>query len=139
MEYLVEPETAIKQYFSNRKVLYLLILLNLLFETLMTIYIIKNEEFIIKELNQIYRFWHLNDFRRFFETVTAASSGINVILYFYGFYTVYSHKVTNYQLFTVLLMVSVFFGILLTYLNVLNLLMFLMKCFTYVYARYVLS
>lgn len=118
LEYLVEPETAIKQYFSNRRVLYMLILMNLLFETLMTLYIIKNEEFIIKELNQIYRFWHLNDFRRFFETVTATSTAINVVLYFYGFYTVYSHRVTNYQLFTVLLMVSVFFGILLTYLNV---------------------
>jgi len=60
-------------------------------------------------------------------------------MYFYGFYTVFSHKVTNYQVFTVVLMISVFFGILLTYMNVLNLLTFILKCFTYIYARYVLS
>mmetsp|Transcript_3382 Transcript_3382/g.5691 ORF Transcript_3382/g.5691 Transcript_3382/m.5691 type:complete len:135 (-) Transcript_3382:219-623(-) len=50
-----------------------------------------------------------------------------------------SHKVTNYLVFNVVLMISIFMGILLTYLNVLNILTFILKCFTYVYARYVLS
>lgn len=64
---------------------------------------------------------------------------MNSLLYIYGYYTIFSHKVTNYQVFTIMLMISIFFGILLTYLNVLNLLMFIMKCFTYIYTRYVLS
>lgn len=92
--------------------------LNLLFETLLTIYIVKNEDFILSQLNQIYRFWQLDDFKTFFEVVTAANTLLNTMMYFFGFYTVASHKVTNYQVFTVVLMVSVFFGILLTYINV---------------------
>ena len=64
---------------------------------------------------------------------------LNSILYIHGFYTIFSHKVTNYQCFTIFMMISIFAGILLTYLNVLNLLMFILKCFTYVYTRYVLS
>lgn len=37
------------------------------------------------------------------------------------------------------MMISIFIGILLTYINVLNILLFVLKCFTYVYTRYVLS
>lgn len=119
--------------------LYLLIAINLAFEILMTVYIIKNENIILTELNQIYRFWHVEEFRLFFETITKVSSALNVILYFFGFYSVYSHKATNYQIFVILLMISIFFGILLTYLNILNLMTFILKSVTYVYARYVLS
>lgn len=113
--------------------------LNCIFEALLTVYIIKNEFFILKQLNQIYRFWHLDDFKNFFEGVTCINAAMNSLLYVFGFCTIFSHKVTNYQIFTIMLMVSIFFGILLTYLNVLNLLMFIMKCFTYIYTRYVLS
>ena len=96
----------------------MILALNLIFETLLTVYIIKNEEFILKQLNQIYRFWHLNEFKNFFETVTGVNAALNTCMYIFGFYTVFSHKVTKYQIFTVVLMISIFFGILLTYLNV---------------------
>ena len=96
LEYLVEPEVAIKQYYSNRNVLYFLLSLNLLFETLLTIYVVKNEDFILNQLNQIYRFWQVDDFKMFFETTTGANTVLNTLMYFYGFYTVFSHKVTNY-------------------------------------------
>lgn len=119
--------------------MYFLLTLNCIFEALLTVYIIKNEFFILKQLNQIYRFWHLDDFKNFFEGVTCINAAMNSLLYVFGFCTIFSHKVTNYQIFTIMLMVSIFFGILLTYLNVLNLLMFIMKCFTYIYTRYVLS
>ena len=118
LEYLVEPEIAIKQYFSNRSILYFLLALNLLFETLLTVYIAKNEQFIIRQLNQIYRFWHVDEFQNFFEVVTGINAVLNTMMYLYGFYTVFSHKVTNYQIFNVILMISIFFGIMLTYLNV---------------------
>lgn len=139
LEYLVDPEIAIKQYFQNRNILYFLLTLNLLFESLLTVYIIKNEFFILKQLNQIYRFWHLDEFKSFFEGVTCINAALNSLMYVFGYFTIFSHKVTNYQVFTVLLMISIFFGILLTYLNALNLLMFILKCFTYIYTRYVLS
>jgi len=37
------------------------------------------------------------------------------------------------------LMVSIFTGIMLTYVNVLNMLSFIIRCFTYVYSKYVLN
>ena len=66
LEYLVEPQSAVEQYISNRNVLFFLIGLNLIFEGFITTYIFQNEDFIIKQLNQIYKFWHTENFRQFF-------------------------------------------------------------------------
>ena len=51
LEYLVEPEVAIKNYFHNRNLLFFILALNLVFENLLTVYIWKNELFILKQLN----------------------------------------------------------------------------------------
>lgn len=118
MEYLVEPDQAIKNYFEVRNHLYFILLLNLLFEALMTVYIVKNELEILNNLKRIYKFWHVRDFQNFFEVITAANASINLVMYLFGFYAVFSHKVTNYQVYLVFLMVTVFTGILLTYINV---------------------
>ena len=87
----------------------------------------------------MYKIYHLDDFKQFFTGVTIVNALFNSLMYVFGFYTIFTHRVTNYQIFTLLLMISVFFGILLTYLNVLNILMFILKCVTYVFSRYVLS
>lgn len=118
MDYLVEPDQAIKNYFDVRNHLYIILLLNMVFECLMTMYIVKNELEILTNLKRIYKFWHVRDFQNFFEVITAANASINLVMYLYGFYTVFSHKVTNYQVYLVFLMVTVFTGILLTYINV---------------------
>ena len=120
--------------------MYAVLALNLVFEIVMTVYIFKNEMLILNELGRIYkRYWHLEQFRKFFEVTTCSVSVINVLIYIHGCYAIYSHKVTNYQIFLAFLMLAIFVSILLTYLNVLNLLLFVMKCFTYVFTRYVLS
>ena len=118
MEYLVEPDQAIKNYFEVRNYLYFILLLNIIFEGLMTTYIVKNELEILQNLKRIYKFWHVRDFQNFFEVITAANASINLVMFLFGFYTVFSHKVTNYQIYLIFLMVTVFTGILLTYINV---------------------
>lgn len=119
LEYLIEPDNAVRSYNESRSYLYVLIAFNIIFEIMMTIYIFQNELQILKELQMIYqKYWHLDQFKEFFELTTTANMTLNILLYTYGFYAIYSHKVTNYQVFLVMLMVSIFIGILLTYLNV---------------------
>ena len=139
LEFLVDPQQAVDMYVSNRNILYLLLGLNMLLELLITVYVFKNEGAILRQLNEMYHIWHAQEFKDFFEGCTFISSAFNSFLYVFGFYTVFSHKVTNYTIFTMLMILSIFFGIMLTYLNILNILMFVLKCFTYVYSRYVLS
>lgn len=139
LEYLVEPQLAVGQYVKSRNILYGLLSLNLIFELTITMYVFRNEEFILKQLNQMYHIWHANDFKQFFEAITLLNTVFNSFMYLFGFFTIFTHKVTNYTVFTLLMLMSIFFGIMLTYLNVLNILMFILKCFTYVYSRYVLS
>ena len=128
-----------KQYFTTRNYLYVLLILNLLLETLLTVYVFHYESFIIDQLNQVYKYKEVEKFKQFFEMITKSTAALNSLLFMYGFYTVFSHRVTNYLVFNIALMVSIFTGIMLTYLNVLNILTFIVKCFTYVYSRYVLS
>ena len=118
MDYLVEPDQAIKNYFEIRNYMYYILLLNVIFEALMTAYIIKNEMLILNNLKRIYRLWRVKDYQYFFEVITAANASFNAFMYVYGFYAVFSHKVTNYQIYLVILMITVFTGILMTYLNV---------------------
>ena len=62
LEYLVEPDQTIKSYYQNRNALYILIAFNFLLEILIAIYIVKNEDFILKQLYEVYRYWHIKDF-----------------------------------------------------------------------------
>lgn len=139
LEFLVDPQQAVEMYVCNRNILYLLLAANMVLETLITIYVYKNEGAILNQLNEMYHIWHAEEFKDFFEGATFINTSFNAVMYVFGFYTVFSNKVTNYTVFTMLIIISIFFGIMLTYLNILNILMFVMKCFTYVYSRYVLS
>lgn len=112
---------------------------NLIFELLVTSFVIRNENAILHQLNEMYHIWHLDQFKQFFETVTFINVVMNSIMWGFGLIAVLSHKATNYTIFCVLMVMTIFFGILLTYLNVLNILMFILKCFTYVYVRYTMS
>ena len=56
-----------------------------------------------------------------------------------GFYAIWSHKAISYDWFNNFLLISILSKVLVSYLNVLNLLVFIMKIITYMYARFVLS
>ena len=47
LEFLVDPEIALKQYFSSRNMLYILLTVNLLLETLLTLYVMTYESAIL--------------------------------------------------------------------------------------------
>lgn len=117
----------------------MILMFSLFFEGLLTLYIYRNEIQILQQLKHIYRIRHIENFRKFYENLVGLNTGFNILLYLFGMYSVCSHKVTNYQIFLVTMSFSIFASVLLTYINVLNLLLFILKCFTYVYARLVLS
>ena len=62
MEYYVEPDQAIKNYFKVRKYMFYILLMNLVFECMMTAYLVSNEQKIIEKLNRIYHVWNVKDF-----------------------------------------------------------------------------
>ena len=66
-------------------------------------------------------------------------TAINLFVYILGYYGLCSHKARYMGLFNQILLLSVFSKIVLSYLNVLNLLVFIMKIVLYLYARFVLS
>lgn len=57
----------------------------------------------------------------------------------YGFIALYTHKVTRYNTFNSWLLLCIFSKIVISYLNVLNLLVFIMKLVLYLYSRFLLS
>lgn len=63
----------------------------------------------------------------------------SALAYGYGFSALYTHKVKSYNSFNMWLLLCVLSKIVISYLNVLNLLVFIMKLVLYLYARFLLS
>lgn len=61
------------------------------------------------------------------------------LAYGYGYHALYTHKVKSYNIFNLLLLLCVLSKLIISYLNVLNLLVFIMKLTVYLYARFLLS
>ena len=64
---------------------------------------------------------------------------INTAVYASSIWVFRTNKVNAFTLFLGLMVVAVFSRILISYLNILNLIMFILKILEYIYARYVLS
>ena len=62
LEYMVEPDQALKDYLEVRNYMYFLLLFNLIFEVMMTAYVVKNEFQILNNLKHIYRLKRIKDF-----------------------------------------------------------------------------
>ena len=54
-EFALEPGQALKNYLHHRKVLGVLLSLNLLYEVSLIIYVLINRDFIMAQLGEIYR------------------------------------------------------------------------------------
>ena len=96
MEFLVDPESVVKDYFRSRLILLLIIWFNLTCEILLTFWVLKNEDSLLEHLMHIYKFVNHSDFRSFFEGATLSSFILNLLMYMYSSYAVYSHSVTKF-------------------------------------------
>ena len=138
-DFALEPGQALNNYLHHRMVLLTLLSLNLAYELLLLLYIIINREFVIIQLGEIYRNLSIEAISQAFVTGYSIDTVINVFVYILGFYGLCTHKVRYLGLFNQILLLSVFSRIVLSYLNVLNLLVFIMKIVLYLYARFLLS
>ena len=79
IEFVENPGIAMQLYFDHRMVLYILIMLNLFFESLLTIYMLRNKEYLMIQLNMVYRGISINDMAKMLDFMTAANLIINMI------------------------------------------------------------
>ena len=135
----MEPETAMRNYLHHRKVLMVFLALNLAFEILLYSYLFFNMEYIITQLAQIYKELTVEKLHRVFLICNGIDIFINFFMYSFAFYSVLTHKASKFSIFNSLLIIAIFSRIITSYLNVLNLLMFILKIVLYLYSRFVLS
>lgn len=138
-DFALEPGQALHNYLYHRKVLTALLSLNLIYELLLLVYIGVNHEFIMAQLGEIYRNLSMDAIGQAFITGYSIDTVINLFVYSTGFYALYTHRANYYNIFNNLLLFSIFSRIVISYLNVLNLLVFIMKIVLYLYARFHLS
>ena len=128
-----------KSYYKNRMLLYVMFLINLFFESILTLYLYRNKEFLLIQLNEIYRGYDKESQVKIFETLVITNLTVNFLQYVISFYAIFSHRVTNYQIMLFFLGVGMICRIGLCYVNVMNVFMLALKLLTFVFAKYVLS
>jgi len=138
-EFILEPEQAVKNYMYHRKVLCVFLVLSVMYEFCLDVYLWKNKEFIITQLTEVYKNLDVDKLTNLFIYSNTIDLMLNLTLYGFGFYSLRTHKVNTFQWFNTLMLMSIFTRIIISYLNILNLLMFILKIIVYLYARFVLS
>ena len=117
-DFALEPGVALGSYLHHRKVLSVLLSLNLLYELGLVIYVMTNRDFILAQLGEIYR----NSAMSTIENTFFACYGLDLVFsglaFGYGFSALYSHKVTHYNTFNSWLLLTIFSKIVISYLNV---------------------
>ena len=139
LEFIVSPETAISEYLYHRAILFVLIMINLFFEITIGIYTYRNSDILVTYLNQEYRNYTVSQLKDILFLLTYTNFAFNMFQYAFGFFALVSHRVTTYQIFNILMLVSIMLRIFMAYVNILNILMLILKCFTYIYSRYCLT
>jgi hypothetical protein len=106
-----------KSYMHHRKTMFIFLLLNMTFELLLYYYLFTNKEYMIAQLGEIYKEMSIERLATVFSVCNGIDMIINLFAYSFGFYAVYSHKVTCYNLFNGILVLAVFSRIIISYLN----------------------
>ena len=139
LDFVVGPNNAMKSYYKNRMILYVMFLVNLFFESILTVYLYRNKEFLLIQLNEVYRGYDKQRQILIFESLVMANLSVNLVCYVISFYAIFSHRVTNYQIMLFFMLVGMMLRVGLCYVNVMNVFMLVLKIFTFVFAKYVLS
>ena len=138
-DFALQPGQALNKYMHHRYVLGWLLALNAIYEVCLGYYIVRNRDFMLAQLGEIYRNLDMESITQVFITCYSVDTVVTVITFGLGFYALYSHKTKYYHWFNNMLLLSVFLKIIVSYLNVLNLLVFILKIVLFLYARFLLS
>mmetsp|Transcript_22211 Transcript_22211/g.29721 ORF Transcript_22211/g.29721 Transcript_22211/m.29721 type:complete len:128 (+) Transcript_22211:390-773(+) len=110
-----------------------------MYELGLVFYVLSNQDFILAQLGEIYRNSTMTSIQKTFFVCYGVDLLFSLLAFAYGFSALYSHKVTRYNSFNSWLLLTIFSKIVISYLNVLNLLVFIMKLVLYLYSRFLLS
>lgn len=106
-----------RNYLHHRRTLTILLLINMVFEMLLYTYLFLNLDFILAQLAEVYRELSYEELTLVFQVSNCADIAINVFVYVFGFYTLYSHKVSYFNIFNAILVIAIFSRIVISYLN----------------------
>ena len=117
-EFTLEPGQALKSYMHHRKIVTVLLSLNLFYELCLLVYVCFNYDFIMAQLGEIYRNSTMGTIAHTFLACYVFDFGASAMAYGYGFYGLYTHKVKTYNSFNLFLLLCVFTKLVISYLNV---------------------
>lgn len=106
-----------RNYVHHRRTLIVFLVLSFIFEVLLYNYLFSNMDYIISQLSEIYRELTFEKLRSVFQVSNGVDITINIFMYVFGFHAVFSHKVTQYNMFHAVLILAVFSRIVISYLN----------------------
>ena len=113
--------------------------MNLVFDLVLYAYLLHNSEFIVATLADAYRDIAYEKLYRFFMYGTVIDLMVNFVMYLVGKRALRSNRLLQYNHFTWCILATILSRIVVSYLNITNLVMFIMKIVLYLYARYVVS
>lgn len=117
-DFALEPGVALKSYLHHRKIVTALLSLNLLYELCLIVYVLCNRDFIMAQLGEIYRNSTIGTIEKTFFICYAVDFVASCFAFGYGYNALYSHKVKQYNVFNLWLLVCIFSKIVISYLNV---------------------
>jgi hypothetical protein len=138
-EFALEPGKALESYLQSRNLLAGLLTLDLIYEAILLVYIVKNYSFVLTQIAEIYRLFSLSSIDSVVTLAYSVDFIIGSITFMTGFYALWSHKTLAYEWFIKLVLITVVTKLMMSYLNVLNLLVFIMKMVLFLFSRFVLS
>ena len=117
-DFALEPGVALKSYLHHRKIVTVLLSLNLLYELCLVGYIVVNRDFIMAQLGEIYRNSTIGTIEKTFFACYSIDFAASCFAFGYGYSALYSHKVKQYNNFNLWLLLCIFSKIVISYLNV---------------------
>ena len=117
-DFALEPGQALNKYMTHRKILIWLLCIDAIYEIGLIIYIFSNKDFVLAQLGEIYRNIDMKSMTQIFMVSYTIDLSIGIISFMMGYYAIYSHKTKYYHWFNNLLLLSVFWKIIISYLNV---------------------
>lgn len=111
----------------------------LFYEICLVLYVMKNRELIIAQMTEIYSETTLDSFRDLLFYAFSFDGTLSLAAYFTGFCALMNNKPGMFECFTHLFLATIFTRIVISYISIVNLLVFVLKIITYIYARFQLT
>ena len=143
IQYLVDPNEALKEFYYDRRSVIGIMALTFIVQLLLTMLIIKYHISIFDTVKMIYPVVHRGDghhltmritelhrkqIQEFIVVISLFNAAINILVFVFGLYAIYSKVLTHLQVFQVLQMIAILIDVLLTYLTIVNMFLLIIKC-----------